>query len=107
MMSFEVQLQVKNTVALTVVGTKNKSNLLPREIKIHKTTIQNPQDIAKEFFNFLTSTGPNLAKKIRNTDKAFQDFCISQNEKMQFEKLNFDEFEEALKSLKNKTKLQT
>ena len=32
--------------------------------------------------------------------KSFQEFLTSRNEKMQFEELNFDEFEEAFKSLK-------
>ena len=38
--------------------------------------------------------------KIPNTEKSFQDFLTSHNEKMQFEELNFDEFEEVFKSLK-------
>ena len=43
-----------------------------------------------------------MATKIPHTKKAFQDFLTSHNEKMQFQELNFDEFEEALKSLKRK-----
>ena len=39
-------------------------------------------------------------KKIPNTEKTFQDFLTSYNEKMQFDGLNFNEFEEAFKSLK-------
>ena len=35
-----------------------------------------------------------------DTDKSFQDFLKSHNEKIQFEELNFDESEEAFKSLK-------
>ena len=79
---------------------KTKSNLLPREIKVVKTIIQKPLEIAKEFNKFFTSVGPILAGKIPNTEKSFQGFLVSHNEKMQFEELNFDEFEEALKSLK-------
>ena len=79
---------------------KTKSNLLPREIKVDKTIIQKPQEIAKEFYKFFTSVEPTLAGKIHNTEKSFQDFLTSHNEKMQFEELNFDEFEEAFKSLK-------
>ena len=78
---------------------KTKSNLLPREIKVNKTIIQKPQEIAKEFNKFFTSVGPTLAGKIPNTEKSFQDFLTSHNEKMQFEELNL-EFEEAFKSLK-------
>ena len=79
---------------------KSKSNLLPREIKVNKTIIQKPQEIVKEFNTFFTSAGPTLAEKIPNTEKSFQDFLTSHNEKMQFEELNFDEFEEVFKSLK-------
>ena len=79
---------------------KTKSNLLPQEIKVDETIIQNPQDIAKEFNKFFTSVGSKLAKKIPNTEKKFQDFLTSHNEKMQFEELNFDEFEKAFRSLK-------
>ena len=79
---------------------KTKSDLLPREIKVNKTIIQKPQEVAKEFNKLFTSVGPTLAGKIHNTEKSFQDFLTSHNEKMQFEELNFDEFEEAFKSLK-------
>ena len=41
-----------------------------------------------------------MAEKIPGTEKSFEDFLISHNEKAQFEELNFDEFEEAFKSLK-------
>ena len=78
---------------------KTKSNLLSREIKVNKIIIQKPQEIAKECNKFFTSVGPTLAVKIPNTEKSFQDFLTSHNEKMQFEK-NFDEFEEAFKNLK-------
>ena len=43
---------------------KTKVNLLPREIKVYKTIIQSPQEIAKEFNKFFTSVGPTLAGKI-------------------------------------------
>ena len=79
---------------------KTKSNLLPREIKVNKTIIQKPQEIAKEFTKFFTSVEPTLVGKMPNTEKSFQDFLTSHNEKMQFEELNFNEFEEAFKSLK-------
>ena len=42
---------------------KAKSNLLPREIKVDKTIIQNPQEIAKEFNKVFTSVGPTMAGK--------------------------------------------
>ena len=62
--------------------------------------MQNPQEIVKKFNKFFTSVGPTLAGKMPDTDKSFQDFLTSHNEKIQFEELNFDESEEAFKSLK-------
>ena len=41
-----------------------------------------------------------MAKEIPKTEEKSQDFLTSHNEKMQFEELNFGEFEEAFKSLK-------
>ena len=64
---------------------KTKLNLFLREIKVDKTIIKNPQEITKEFNKFFTSVGPTLAGKIPNTEKLFQDFLTSHNEKMQFE----------------------
>ena len=42
---------------------KTKSNLLPQEIKVDKTIIQNPQGIAKELNKFFTSVGPKIVGK--------------------------------------------
>ena len=63
---------------------KTKLNLLPREIKVDKTIIQIPQEIAKEFNKCFTSVGPTLAGKIRDTEKSFQDFLTSHNKKCSF-----------------------
>ena len=60
---------------------KTNSNLLPQEIKVDKTIMQNSKDIAKEFNKSFTSVGSKLAKKIPNTAKEFQDFLKSHNEK--------------------------
>ena len=46
-----------------ITGTqKTKSNLLHREIKVDKTIIQRPQEIAKEFNKLFNSVGPALAR---------------------------------------------
>ena len=71
---------------------KRKWNLLPQEIKIEKTIIQNPQDIIKEFNKFFTSVESKLTQKNPQHWKKIQEFLTSHNEKMQFEELNFDEF---------------
>ena len=51
---------------------KTKSNFLPREVKVNKSIIQKPQEIAKEFNNVFTSVGPTLEGKIPNTEKSFE-----------------------------------
>ena len=79
---------------------KAKSDLLPQEHKVDKTIVQNPQDIAKELYKFITSGRSKLLKKIPKTVKQFQYFFTSHNEKIQLEELNFNEFEDAYKSLK-------
>ena len=61
------------------------------------TIIKNPQDITKELKTFFPSVGAKLAKTIPNTEKNFKTY---DNEKKQFEELQFDEFEEVFKSLK-------
>ena len=94
---FKQKWQVKKEIT---GRQKTKSNLTPREIKDDKTIIQNLQEIAKVLNNFFTSVGPTLVGKIPDTEKPFQDFLTSHNEKMQFEELNFDESEESFKSLK-------
>ena len=42
---------------------KTKSNLLPREIKVNKTIIKKPQEIAKEFNNFFYICRTNISGK--------------------------------------------
>ena len=80
---------------------KTKASILSWEIKVDKTIIQNPQEIAKEFNNFFTFVESKLAKKISNTGKKCQDFLASCNEKIQFEELKYWRvFEEAFKSSK-------
>ena len=46
-------------------------------------------------------------KKIPDIEKNFEAFLTSHNEKMQFEELDFDEFKQALKSLKQNKALIT
>ena len=43
--------------------------------------IQKPQEIAKECNKVFTSVVPTLAGKVPDTEKSFQDFLTSHNEK--------------------------
>ena len=44
--------------------------------------------------------GPNLASKIQNTSKTFQDFLFPVQENIEYRDLTFEEFEKAFKSVK-------
>ena len=44
--------------------------------------------------------GPNLASKIQNTSKTFQDFLFLVQENIEYRDLTFEEFEKAFKSVK-------
>ena len=79
---------------------KTKSNLLPQEIKVDKTIIENPQHIAKEFNKIFYFCWANIGEESPEHWKTFLDFLTFHYEKMHFTELNFDEFEEVFKSLK-------
>ena len=51
-----------------------------------------PQEIIKEFNKFFTSVESKFTQKNPQHWKKIQEFLTSHNEKMQFEELNFDEF---------------
>ena len=98
--SIYILLRTRQVMKEITGKQETKSNILPIEIKVDKTIIQNPQDFAKEFNKFFTTVGPKLTKKIPNTEKEFQYFLTCHKRQMQFEELRFGEFEEACKSLK-------
>ena len=75
------------------IFSPKKTNLIKPLYKIDKTLLKN----LKNFFIFVV---PKFAENISNTEKTFEHFVISHNEKMQFEELNFEEFREAFKILK-------
>ena len=53
--------------------------------------------IAKEFNN----VGPNLASKIQNTSKRFEDFLFSVQKNIEHKDLTFEEFGKVVKSVKH------
>ena len=78
---------------------KQKSNQIfsPKKLKLTKPLYKIHKTLLKNSPNFLLLLDQIWWKRIPNTEKNFQDFLTSN---MQFEKLNFDEFEKAFKSLK-------
>ena len=53
---------------------KTKSNFLLWEIKVDKTIIQNPQDIAEELIDYLLVLDQNWRQKSRTLEKHFKTF---------------------------------
>ena len=57
--------------------------------------------IAEEFNKYFTKVGPNLASKIQNTSKTFDDFPFPVQKNMEHKNLTFEEFEKVFKSVKH------
>ena len=49
----------------------------------------------------MTNVGPNLASKVKNTSKSFDDFLFPVQKKMEHKDLTFEEFEKTFKSVKH------
>ena len=79
---------------------KSKSISLPKSIKVNNTSIYEPKLIAAEFNKFFTNVGPNLAKKIPETQTSFENYLTRSENTLDSKLLSFDEFEKAFKTLK-------
>ena len=79
---------------------KNKvnSNRFPKSIKVNGKSIKKNSLIAEEYNKYFTNVGPNLASKIQNTSKTFEDFLFPVQRNMEYKDLTFKEFEKAFKS---------
>ena len=83
---------------------KANSNRFPKSINVNKKSIKKNNLIAAEFNEYFTNVGPNLANKIQNTSKTFDDFLLPVQKNMEHKDLTFQEFEKAFKLVKhNKT----
>ena len=58
--------------------------------------------MAEEFNKYSTNVWPNLASKVQNTSKTFEDFLFPVEKNIEYRDLNFEEFEKAFKSVKCK-----
>ena len=55
---------------------KVNSNRFPKSINVNGKSIKKNNRIAEEFNKNFTNVGPNLASKIQNTSKTFDDFLF-------------------------------
>ena len=80
---------------------KVNSNRFPKSINVNGKSIKKNNCIAEEFNKYLTNVGPNLASKIQNTSKIFEDFLFPLQKNMEHKDLTFEEFEKDFKSVKH------
>ena len=80
---------------------KVNSNRFPKSINVNGKSIKKNNLIAEEFNKYFTNVGPNLASKIQNTSKTFDNFLFPVQESMEHNELTFEEFEKAFKSVKH------
>ena len=85
----------------TMGKCKVNSNRFPKSINVNGKSIKKNSRIAEEFNKYFTNVGPNLASKIQNTSKTFEDFLFPVQKNMEYKDLTFEEFEKAFNSVKH------
>ena len=55
---------------------KLNSNRFPKSINVSGKAIKKNSHMAEEFNKYFTNVGPNLASKVQNTSKTFEDFLF-------------------------------
>ena len=70
--------------------SKLKSNRFPKSINVNSKTIKKK---SQEFNKYFTNVGPNLASKIQNTPKTFEDVIFLVEKDMEYRDLTFEEYE--------------
>ena len=78
---------------------KVNSNRFPKSINVNGRSIKKNNRIAEKFNKYFTNLGPNLASKIQNTSKTFEDFLFPVQTNMEHKDINFEEFEKPFKSV--------
>ena len=85
----------------TMGKCKVNSNRFPKSINVNGKSIKKNSRIAEEFNKYFTNVGPNLASKIQNKSKTFDDFLFPVQKNMEHKDLTFEEFKKAFKSVKH------
>ena len=65
-------------------------------INVNEKSIKKNSRIAEEFNKYFTNVGPNLASKIQNTSKTFEDFPFPVQKDMEYKGITFERFEKLL-----------
>ena len=84
-----------------IIGKKKcNSQILPKQILVDKIEVNCARSIAEKFNKFYVNVGPNLAKKIPQSDINFESDLPKVNATLKESSLTENELEEAVKSLK-------
>ena len=73
--------------------SKVNSNRFSKSVNVNGKSIKKNSHIVEEFNKYFTNVGPNLASKIQNTSKTFEDFLFLVKKNMENKDRNFEEFE--------------
>ena len=80
--------------------SKVNSNEFLKLINVNGKSLKKNSRIAEELNKCFTNVGPNLASKIQNTSKTFENFLFPVQKNMEHRGLTFEEFEKAFKLVK-------
>ena len=80
--------------------SKLNFNRFPKSINVNRKSIKRNSRAAEEFSKYFTNVGPNLASKMQNMSKPFEDFHFPVEKNMEYRNLTFDESEKAFKLIK-------
>jgi len=100
---YECKSDIKKTwsVINNIMGRNKTSSLLPLNITINDINIHCPTQISKEFNNYFTNVGLNLANKIVPPFHSFNTYLNSANKNLLCDsELTLKEIDEAFSSLK-------
>ena len=83
--------------------SKLYSNIFPKSINVSGKVIKKNSHNAEEVNKYFTIIGPNLANKIHNASKTFEDFLIPVEKNMEYRDLTFGELKKSVKRNKAET----
>ena len=98
---FENDIRGTWKIMKEIIGKKKCINqVLPKQILVGKIEINDAKSIAEKFNEFYVNVGPNLAKKIPQSDLNFESYLPKVNTTLNEKSLTENELDETFKSLK-------
>ena len=98
---FENDIRGTWKIMKEIIGKKKCINqILPKQILVDKIEINDAKSIAEKFNEFYVNVGPNLAKKIPQSDLNFESYLPKMNTTLNEKYLTENELDGAFKFLK-------